>query len=124
MKHYTQSIYIGKRIVEVGFRQQEFVHAELRAPMSSVWCCPMCGEVWAKALICDETEKIQPFQFLSSVCENCVDYRWRYPSGSLWLPLDDAFNASLDVVTLHRELLLHLDFYAPEWKEEPADTPQ
>lgn len=86
-------------------RAARSVHGELHAPCSYAYCCPECGEIWARAVVLG-----QDFQFLHMNCE-VHPSRW-LPAlcvpGSLLIPMDDPFNESLPLDLWRREARLHI----------------
>ena len=85
------------------------------APMSYLFYCSECGDVWAKCPVHNPaTGEVQPFQGHRHPCRKCRprywDQRGQLP-GSLLLEYDDEFTEALPNEVLRRELLLAIDAY-------------
>lgn len=79
-------------------------HGHPDKPQSFAFFCPVCAEVWARAVIFDTK-----FRVFTVPCRKHTHDGWRVP-GSLWLPLELDFIAAFSGEVLKREFLLHLDY--------------
>lgn len=108
-----QTIFVGNRSYPPQLRGTLRVHEERWPPASYAWCCPVCGEIWARAVV-----RGRDFQFLTHVCEAHEDPQM--PSllvpGSLLMPWDENFNAALGSDLWLREFTLHFN-HAQRYKE-------
>lgn len=73
---------------------------------SLAWFCPFCGDVWARALLTDSTEKLSAFEVFTVSCEQHPDY-WNIPGSLLSRGLEGLLEV-LPEVLLKRELELSL----------------
>jgi len=106
---FTQTIVIGSETYGPIPRGLRRVREELQRPPSYAWCCPECGEIWARSIIFDSSGEQISFQFLTAACEEHVDPF--LPSlivpGSLLLPMETEFNKSLTLPLWKREFHVH-----------------
>jgi len=109
---YTQTIVIGGDTYGPISRGLRRVREEMQRPPSYAWCCPVCGEIWARSIIFTESGEQVPFQFLTAACEEHLDTL--LPSlivpGSLLLPMEMEFNKSLPFPLWVREFHMHDQF--------------
>jgi hypothetical protein len=98
----TQHFYIENR--SLGSCQRYPLTNRGTRPISYAFFCPVCAEVWARAVIFDT----QFFCFHKPCRKHHVD-AGGIP-GSLWMPMEPEFTSSLDGEVLKREFLLHLDY--------------
>jgi len=105
---YLQTIIIGSMSIGPIERGLRRVREELQRPPSYAWCCPACGEIWARSVIFDETGRQVPFQFLTHPCDEHRDHLLGYlVPGSILLPMEAEFNDALPLPIWQREFQLH-----------------
>jgi hypothetical protein len=89
-----------------GVSPSVLVHNEVQEPCSFAWFCPVCGRIWAKAVV-----EGQRFMVVTQPCDlEPVDNYYIVP-GSLWLTLRPEYTKSLPREVLLREFQLHLAHY-------------
>jgi hypothetical protein len=76
-------------------------------PPSVAFCCPACGDIWARFPMDPPTR----FSFVSSGCRK-HPYPPSEPGGSVWWIADRHMNAAFPDAVLRWELERHLD-----WRE-------
>lgn len=106
MTSHTQTWFVGKECLGTFPIGLERFGPTLASPRCYAFCCPVCGEVWARRLITPST----PWFFWTICCSKCEE---RNPNslafpGSVYLPLDEDYAASLPPPVLRREVVLRL----------------
>lgn len=94
-------------------RELVYVHNERRRPMSGLYFCSECGEVWAKCPVVGDDGVASPWQSYRTLCRKCFHYSktmFQVP-GSLTLSWDKDFMQALPMPVLAWELDRHLDHY-------------
>lgn len=101
---YRQTIFIGRRAIPTLLVREN--HFGL--PPSRAWCCPHCGEIWARAVVEMPGGEMRKFLFLTHPCEEHSDplLPSLMVSGSL-LSAEPEFNDSLPRELWEREFHLH-----------------
>ena len=97
----VQSLFLSSRVYK-SFRKPDAVHEEKHPAKSLAWCCPQCGDIWARAVT------TQSFMFLTHVCEKHLDPlvpSLIIPGSLLWT---QEFNESLPLELWMREVELHI----------------
>lgn len=100
----SQHFFIEGQYYGEASRSPYILVGELHTPQSFAFCCPTCGEIWARAHIAD-----RPFYFFTKPCRKHTAPCCRIP-GSLWLPLEEAFTAALPPEVVAWEFSRHLDY--------------
>ena len=79
-------------------------------PLSAMFFCAMCGEVYAKCPVVFEDGTHSQWQSYRRVCAKCGKNSsvGEDPSGSLWLSWDRDFLNALPLEVMLREFELHL----------------
>lgn len=100
----SQTWFIGKECLGTSPIGMEYFGPTLATPRSYAFCCPVCGEVWARRIVTPST----PWFFWSICCSSCENHNpnmLAFP-GSVYLPLDDSYLASLPSPVLKREVFI------------------
>lgn len=118
---YRQTIYLGGRAFPCGYRSAD----RFGPPPSLAWCCPVCGDVWARALLQAPGQEPRRFMFLTAACEQHEDplLPSLVVSGSLLTEIAADFNDSLPLSLWEREFQLHLNFTRKNAHVNYADEP-
>ena len=106
-----QLFFIEGKLIAEAPRTGFFRHAELAEPLSGIWFCQHCGEVYAKAPVLRPNGTVTPWQSHRATCRKCSSkalYNSEVP-GSIWLPWDHEFLDALPPPVLLWELQRHLD---------------
>ena len=109
---YTQTWFVQGKVLGQWPIGLQATHAVLHAPISYAYCCPVCGDVWARRIVAPQTK----WMFWAIHCPKHPDPPiWRRPPGSLlseWM-LND-FSMDFPKELYAREALLHLEAMALE----------
>ena len=109
---FRQLFFIEGKLLGSAVRAPVLTFGELAAPLSGLWFCQHCGEVFAKAPVIDDTtNRPTPWQSHRSLCRKCAPsspFASEIP-GSIWLSWDRDFLAALPATVLTWEFLRHLD---------------
>jgi hypothetical protein len=98
-------VFLGKNLVGE-FPYDPGQHPKLRYRRSGVaYCCPECGDVWARILLLNSDGRPQQFEFQVVACERHKD-QWEVP-GSL-LAAGEGILDLLPDQLVRREFELHL----------------
>ena len=101
---YTQTWFLQGKVLGQWPIGLQHTHESLHAPQSYAYCCPVCGDVWARRIISPETR----WMFWAVNCPKHPDHSvWRRPPGSLltlWMAYD--ISMQLPLPLLQREALL------------------
>lgn len=86
------------------------VHAEFHPPCCFAFMCPVCGEIWARSIVTDESGNVQRWMAFHIPCEqhHCDGQK---PSGSIFMSWEPEFIEALPLPALIREFKLHLKEY-------------
>lgn len=106
---FRQLFFIEGHLLGEATRESFFLHGELAEPLSGLWFCSHCGEVFAKAPVVRANGKPTPWQSHRACCRKCVAKSASEVPGSLWLSWDDKLLASLPPAVLLWEFERHLD---------------
>ena len=104
MSAYTQTWFVDGSILGSAPCNLERTHNQLHSPRQYAFCCPLCGEVWARRIISPST----PWFFWTRPCSRCGDPRsisWDTP-GSVWISFDQTYLDNLPPFMLRYEALL------------------
>jgi len=92
-------IVLHDRLLGVGRIHNLFKDGVHYAPFHAAFCCPACGEVWARCAVeCAESK----WTFTPWLCDKCG-------IGTLWLPHEE-HNRALPVEALEREFLIAYEY--------------
>lgn len=91
--HYE--CFLGNHSLGVGTVEPGLYHGEILPPEAVAFCCPYCGDVWARCVPYGGEPK---WHFYASPCE-------LHGQGSLWLAWNKEHNRALPVAALEREFL-------------------
>ena len=108
---FRQLFFIEGKLLGEASRPGFFRLAELAEPLSGLWFCQHCGEVFAKAPVLRPDGTLTPWQSYRAICRKCA-FRSIYQSevpGSIWLSWDDAFLSALPPSIITWEFNRHLD---------------
>ena len=98
--------FLGQQFMGTGAIEMLNHDPKHSPPLSVAYFCPVCGEVWARAVITG-----QAYEVWALLCEkHPLEYPYRVP-GSLWLTWNATHNDSLTREMLTREVDLHLEHY-------------
>ena len=101
-----QVFLLGTNVLGVCERPAFFNEGVLSTPISEAFFCPVCGEVWARAVI-DGTR----FSVWAVPCERHTTTGQSISiHGSLWLSGSSEYIKHLPKEVLQRELLVHLNW--------------
>lgn len=103
-----QYFFINNQPFGKSERKFMYVHGELQRPYSNAYCCPYCGEIWARAAIVGEN--IQ-WHFVVRSCESCNKSDILNSAGSLWQSWDTELISAMPREVLLRELDLAIKHY-------------
>lgn len=93
-------------------RGMVIIHAQAQAPYSYAFCCPRCGEIWARYGV-EHTDS--QWSFLRRECERHA-YGLTVP-GSVWISYEPEFTSAFPPELLARELELHINFFL-KWEPQ------
>ena len=100
-----QHFIIGGQYFPAADRTLAITHAQAHTPYSYAFCCPKCGEVWARAGV----EGNSQWSFLQRACSKHSE-GLQVP-GSVWLSWDRDFTNAFPLELLLRELHLHINYF-------------
>ena len=107
MASHTQTWWIAGKVLGQWPMPLQQTHGTLHSPVSYAYCCPVCGDVWARRIIQPETK----WMFWSLTCPKHPEAPvWRRPPGSvlsLWMLTDPTMY--LPKPLLAREALLCIE---------------
>lgn len=108
---YTQHFFISGQLLGSSPRKPVFFDGKPRAPVSYLFHCEFCGDVYAKCPVVDEKGEVSLWLALRRVCVSCRGKKSFFSEwpGSITLDYDKEFSSSFPLKVLHRELLLHID---------------
>lgn len=104
----TQTWWVEGRILGSAPIAKERTCNEIHRPQSYAFCCPCCGEVWARRIISPPTK----WFFWTGACRKCAD---RNPNrlhtpGSIWQAWSPEYLANLPDFMLRYEARNCLEF--------------
>lgn len=99
----TQTWFIGKECLGTSPIGMEYFGPTLATPRSYAFCCPVCGDVWARRIITPST----PWFFWTVCCKSCAASNPNALAipGSVWLSWDDGYLNNLPLPVLKAEFL-------------------
>ena len=106
-----QLFIIEGRILGQAPRRKEFVHGELQPPVSALFFCRVCGEVYARCPVIQEGVPM-PWQSYRRICRKCGKTHKPFLDevpGAIHLSFDQPFTDAFPVPVLQWELERHLD---------------
>ena len=106
---YRQLFFSGSSFLGEALRGPVRVQEEFHAPVSLVWICSTCGEVYQRAPVMDTCGKTSSWRPLSGTCYRCAPastslYDW---PGTVYLPLQPEYNAALPPAVVLHDFLHH-----------------
>ena len=110
---YRQLFFIENRLVGEALREPKLIHATLQPPMSYLFFCGYCGEVFARCPVIGVGGNISPWQSIRCCCRACSSkarFQSEWP-GCITLSWDHDFTNALPMPVLAWELERHLDHY-------------
>lgn len=108
---FRQLFFIEGKLLGEAPREAFFLHGELAEPLSALWFCQHCGEVFAKAPIMRANGTVTPWQSYRATCRKCSPkaiFSSEIP-GSIWLSWDYDFLSTLPPCIITWEFNRHLD---------------
>ena len=108
---FSQYFYVKDKYLGMAERERVQSSDTLIIPMSFGYCCPVCGDLWARAPVFGEDKSLRQFRFFHKHCEKCQTPLYLGPAGSLSIPLEEEFNNAFPEEVLQREFHLWLRFY-------------
>lgn len=107
MTSHTQTWFISGKCLGQYPIGLAHTHGQLHPPHSYAYCCPVCGDVWARRIINPQTK----WMFWAIRCpKHPDDPVWRRPPGSIltsWMVYD--LSMDLPKPLLAREALLSIE---------------
>lgn len=115
MSSFLQEFFIDGQYLGTAGRKSEWRGDARLLPISQMFYCGLCGEVWARLPVYELEDpaqplprKLRPWQSYRHVCSKCrnrTDWLEDWP-GSIWHALDEDYTASLPLPVLRREVLV------------------
>jgi len=110
---YRQLFFVEGRLLGETPRSLVFVHAELQAPMSYLFFCQDCGEVYARCPVVRSDGVISKWQSFRRICSHCAEHSkflndW---PGCITLSWDYDFTEAFPMPVLQYELERHIQHY-------------
>lgn len=103
---YTVHFSYRRQYLGEGRIESEFRRGELVLPSGLLWVCPICGSVWAKAVIED-----RPFEIWAKKC-GCANTPYYFEfAGSMILEWDHRLWAAMPREMLLREVIHHCNWW-------------
>lgn len=100
MASHTQTWWVEGQILASGPISLQDTHGQLHAARSYAYCCPKCGEVWARRIVSPETH----WMFWAVGCAKHPDNRlYGTPPGGIVLSFDEHLLRTLPLAMLRRE---------------------
>lgn len=98
-------------LIDYGDNPRQFilVHERYLPPLSVMFYCPKCGDVWAKCEVIAD-DKRQSWQSYARVCRKCPMHPMSdVPAGSMYFGWDKGFNEALPKELVEREFNIYFD---------------
>ena len=99
-----QHFFIEGQYLGAAERRMQFVHAQLSVPTSYWFLCPVCGDLWAKAVVDSKNGNWQP-------AIHCCP---KHGHASIWRPWDAEYTEALPFQVLLWEVKQELKRYDKE----------
>lgn len=114
---FRQLFFIENQLIGEASRGYSSVHRTGAPPMSDLYFCRFCGEVFAKFPCLSLSGAGTPWQSYRSVCRKCKPpHTCVEIPGSIWRGYDTDFTDALPLSVLRWELDRHLEEYERGYK--------
>lgn len=114
MAHFRRLFFASDSFIAEAPCEHQFRHEELQAPLSYLWFCSHCGQVFARSPVIKLANgQMQEWQSFKALCGGCHNRsrNFHLVPGSIWLPWDPDYLAVLPDAVLQREATLHLQHF-------------
>lgn len=111
---YRQLFFIESRLLGEAPRGYDRIFGEWQEPLSLLFFCSRCGDVYAKCPCIRADGSTTKWQSHSGICRKCGTKHQSYLSewpGSIFRPWHSEYTAALPVAVLQWELERHLDSF-------------
>lgn len=103
---YRQDFFLGGKFLGTTGRDKQLSCGERIPPVSYAFCCPVCGDVWARSVCSDPTGETTNFQFVTRGCQKHFKL---FEGGSMQAVWDYDYQKALPEAVVQEELLNLID---------------
>lgn len=110
---FRQLFILNNKLIGEAPRGGILIHASSAEPLSLLWFCQHCGDVYARAPVYRPDNTLTPWQSFRATCQKCAASQTYYSEfpGSLWLAWDTEYLSALPEAVLQHEFSVAADSY-------------
>lgn len=117
---YKQHYIVAGKYLGSAPRKHDIIHGEHCRPLSNLYFCRQCGDVWAKCPVEDASGKVSQWLSFSTLCPKCAGSELEVP-GSLYRAWDMRFCEALPESVLRWEVRQQFEHYE-RWFENATQN--